>query len=142
MNKSIKIILTFFLFGILFALMFNFFTQAYTENKLLKQTSNTLMEDAKNKTDQINLYFSQIKENLLTFQNSDQIKKLLNKKLIINQKTYIQNQNNFNILLISNEGYVIYISNSTEYLGTNLESESNLEKGLSKNYFAKGFTNF
>ena len=133
MNKPIKIILIFFLFGILFALAFNFFTQAYTENKLLKQTSNKLTEDAKNKTDQINLYLSQINENIISLQNSAQVKELFGKNPITNN--LIQNSDYSNILLISTEGYIIYTSNSTEYFGTNLESENNSEKGLSKNYF-------
>ncbi|MCW8965244.1 MAG: hypothetical protein OQK82_00945 [Candidatus Pacearchaeota archaeon] len=60
-------------------------------------------------------------------------------KIIENNSDYLrtikENSDYQNLILISPNGYIIYMVDQMEYLGSNLEWEVNLEKGLSKHYF-------
>lgn len=60
-------------------------------------------------------------------------------KIIKEESEYLENfkenSDYHNLILISSEGYIIYMAKPMEDFGTNLEWERNLRKGLSKNYF-------
>ena len=62
-----------------------------------------------------------------------------NYKIIKDNSKYLEDFNKekdyHNLVLVSPEGYMIYMVNEIEDFGTNFEWEVNLEEGLSKNYF-------
>ncbi len=85
MKQKNKIISIFLVLGILLALVFNFLLYIYTEHKLLKETSSTLNEDAKTKSEEINSHLSRVKEDIEALQESEEVKKLLRDKLIFDE---------------------------------------------------------
>lgn len=156
MKSSFKLTLIFFLFGIFGGILLISYTYYSKTENFFDETLDNLNNIAESKTKRINNYLDSVEKDILILQESDEVKELLEQDLVfdesvikedVNQrariitkdvenylKNFKENYDYNNLLLISPDGYIVYMAEKKEILGTNLEWLVNSDGGISKNY--------
>lgn len=81
MKKIVKTFLVFLVFGMLSILIFMFYNYNNVETKLLNELSYTVTEDADYKAGEINSYISEIENDIVILQESEEVKLLFRQNL-------------------------------------------------------------